>query len=222
MIERLADAGIPIDRCCRVLGVARQHYYRVKRKPLTQSELRRQWLTGLIREVHVTSRGTYGYRRVHAELTMAMGVTVSERTVHKLMRLAGIYGLPGPVRTKRLRGVVTADDLVNRKFARPRPNELWVTDITQHRTREGWVYCAAVLDAYSRRTVGWSIDSKQDTPRSSSTRSIWPSGIVAQRREGSSTRTTERNSPRGCSGRRSAPRGCCPRSDRLATGSTTR
>lgn len=163
MIDRLADAGIPIDRCCRVLGVARQHYYRVKRKPLTQSELRRQWLTGLIREVHVTSRGTYGYRRVHAELTMAMGVAVSERTVHKLMRLAGIYGLPGPIRTKRLRGVVTSDDLVNRKFARPRPNELWVTDITQHRTWEGWVYCAAVLDAYSRRIIGWSIDSKQDT-----------------------------------------------------------
>lgn len=162
MIDRLADAGIPIDRCCRVLGVARQHYYRHKRKPMTPSELRRQWLTGLIREVHVTSRGTYGYRRVHAELTMAMGVSVSDRTVFKLMRLAGIYGLPGPVRTKRLRGVVTADDLVNRKFARARPNELWVTDITQHRTREGWVYCAAVLDAYSRRIIGWSIDSKQD------------------------------------------------------------
>lgn len=162
MIDRLADAGIPIDRCCRVLGVARQHYYRHKRKPMTPSELRRQWLTGLIREVHVASRGTYGYRRVHAELTMAMGVSVSDRTVFKLMRLAGIYGLPGPVRTKRLRGVVTADDLVNRKFTRARPNELWVTDITQHRTREGWVYCAAVLDAYSRRIIGWSIDSKQD------------------------------------------------------------
>lgn len=114
-------------------------------------------------EVHVASRGTYGYRRVHAELTMAMGVTVSGRTVFKLMRLAGIYGLPGPVRIKRLRGVVTADDVVNRKFARARPNEFWVTDITQHRTREGWLYCAAVLDAYSRRIIGWSIDSKQDS-----------------------------------------------------------
>lgn len=163
MIDRLADAGIPIDRCCRVLGIARQHYYRQKRKPMTQSELRRQWLTGLIREVHVASRGTYGYRRMHAELTMAMGVSGSGRTVFKLMRLAGIYGLPGPIRTKRLRGVVAADDLVNRKFARARPNELWVTDITQHRTREGWLYCAAVLDAYSRRIIGWSIDSKQDS-----------------------------------------------------------
>ena len=52
---------------------------------------------------------------------------------------------------------------MNRKFHRLRPNELWVTDITQHRTREGWLYCAAVLDAYSRRIVGWSIDSKQDS-----------------------------------------------------------
>ena len=135
----------------------------MKRKPLTQSELRRQWLTGLIRQVHVTSRGTCGYRRVHAELTMAMSVTVSDKTVFKLMHEVGIYGLAGPAHAKRLRGVVTSDDLVNRKFSRPRPNELWVTDITQHRTREGWVYCAAVLDAYSRRIIGWSIDSKQDT-----------------------------------------------------------
>lgn len=150
VIDRLPDAGIPIDRCCRVLDVARQHYYRHKRKPITPSELRRHLLTALIREVHVTSRGTYGYRRVHAELTMAMGVSVSDRAVFKQIRLAGMSCLPGPVRTKRLRGVVTADDLVNRKFARARPNELWVTDITQHRTREGWVYCAAVLDASSR------------------------------------------------------------------------
>lgn len=220
MIDRLADAGIPIDRCCRVLGVARQHYYRVKRKPLTESELRRQWLTGLIREVHVTSRGTYGYRRVHAELTMAMGVSVSERTVHKLMRLAGIYGLPGPIRTQRLRGVVTADDLVNRKFSRPRPNELWVTDITQHRTREGWVYCAAVLDAYSRRIIGWSIDSKQDTTLVINALDMAIAPAAPHPAE-SSTRTTERNSRPGSSGRRSAPQDSCPRSDPSATGSTT-
>jgi transposase InsO family protein len=74
-----------------------------------------------------------------------------------------IHGLPGPTRVRRLRGVATAEDLVNRKFHRIRPNELWVTDITKHRTREGWLYCAAVLDAYSRRIVGWSIDSRQDS-----------------------------------------------------------
>ena len=94
MIDRRADAGIPIDRCCRVLGVARQHHYRRKRKPMTPSELRRQWLTGLIREVHVASRGTYWYRRVHAVLTMAMGVSLSDRTVFKLLRLAGTTAFP--------------------------------------------------------------------------------------------------------------------------------
>jgi putative transposase len=93
---------------------------------------------------------------------MAMGITVCPRTVSVLMTQAGIYGLPGPTRVKRLRGVVTAGDLVNRKFHRLRPNEPWVTDITQHRTREEWLYCCAVLDAYSRRIVGWSTDSRQD------------------------------------------------------------
>jgi len=163
VIDRLADTGIPVDRCCRVLGVSRQGYYRYKRRATSATQLRRQWLTGLIREVHVASRGTYGYRRIHAELTMAMGVQVSSRLVSVLMTQAGIYGLPGPARVKRLRGVVTADDLVNRKFHRLRPNELWVTDITEHPTREGKLYCAAVMDAFSRRIVGWSIDSRQDS-----------------------------------------------------------
>jgi hypothetical protein len=66
---------------------------------------------------------------------MAMRIQVSSRLVCVLMSQAGIYGLPGPTRVKRLRGVVSADDLVNRKFHRVRPNELWVTDITG-RTRE--------------------------------------------------------------------------------------
>ncbi len=104
--------------------------------------------------------------------------------------------------------MATADDLVNRKFHRLRPNELWVTDITQHRTREGWIYCAAVLDAYSRRIVGWSIDSKQDSTLvvnalDMAIRNRRPS------RAASSMPTTGPSSPHGSSGRRSAPRGCC-------------
>lgn len=102
MIDRLVDTGAPVDRCCKVLGISRQNYDKNKRKPTTPTALRRQWLTGLIREVHVASRGTYGYRRVHAELTLGMGITVCPRTVSVLMTLAGIYGLPGPIRVKRL------------------------------------------------------------------------------------------------------------------------
>jgi putative transposase len=162
VIDRLVDAGLPPKVCCRVLGVSSPGYYRYRNRPLSRTQMRRQWLTGLIREVHVASRGTYGSRRVHAELTLGMGVQVSERLVAILMSLAGIYGLPGPARVKRRRGIVTADDLVNRKFHRLSPNELWVTDITEHPTREGKVFCCCVLDSFSRRIVGWSIDTVQD------------------------------------------------------------
>jgi putative transposase len=162
VIDRLVDAGLPAKVCCRVLGVSSPGYYRYRRRPIAPTQMRRQWLTGLIREVHIASRGTYGSRRVHAELTLGMGVQVSERLVAVLMSNAAIFGLPGPARVKRLRGVVSADDLVNRRFHRLRPNELWVTDITEHPTREGKVYCCAVMDTYSRKIVGWSIDNVQN------------------------------------------------------------
>lgn len=163
MIDTLVDTGLPTKFCCRVLGVSGPGYYRYRNRPLSRTQMRRQWLTGLIREVHVASRGTYGSGRIHAELTLAMGVEVSERLVAVLMRNAGIAGLPGKAKVKRLRGVVTAGDLVNRKFHRLSPNELWVTDITEHPTREGKVYCCCVLDTFSRRIVGWSIDTIQNS-----------------------------------------------------------
>lgn len=163
MIDRLVDAGLPTKVCCRVLGVSSPGYYKYRTRPISPTQMRRQWLTGLIREVHVASRGTYGSRRVHAELTIGMDVRVSERLVAVLMSNAGIYGLPGPARIKRVRGLVTADDLVNRRFSRERPNELWVTDITEHPTREGKVFCCCVMDTFSRKIVGWSIDSVQNS-----------------------------------------------------------
>ena len=125
--------------------------------------MRREWLTGIIRDIHVASRGTYGYRRVHAELTHGHGVLVSANLVNLLMHNAAIVGLPGPGRASRNSGVPTDDDLVNRRFNRDGLNELWVSDITEHKTREGKVYCCAVLDTCSRKIVGWSIDSVQDS-----------------------------------------------------------
>ena len=163
MIDRLVDAGAPVGVCCRLLGVSRQGYYRYLKRPTSSTQLRRLWLTGLIREIHIASRGTYGYRRIHAELTIGMEIPCSSRLVSVLMTKAGIVDLPGLTRVKRLKGVATADDLVNRKFHRLNLNELWVTDITEHPTREGKVFCAAVLDACSRKIVGWAIDSKQDS-----------------------------------------------------------
>ena len=163
MIDVLVDAGFPVKVCCRKLGVSSPGYYRCRQRPLAPTKMRRQWLTGLIREVHLQSRGTYGYRRVHAELTRGMGLVVSDRLVWFLMHDAGIRGLPHLTGKKPIRGIPTADDLVNRRFHRDRPNELWVTDITEHPTREGKVFCCCVLDAFSRRIIGWSIDSVQNS-----------------------------------------------------------
>ena len=76
------------------------------------------------------------------------------------MHRAGIAGITGRPKYRRsVRAEATASDLVDRRFSRDAPNQLWVTDITEHPTREGKVYCAVVLDTYSRRVVGWSIDS---------------------------------------------------------------
>jgi putative transposase len=81
------------------------------------------------------------------------------------MRLNGLHGLPGPRKGFRTRAnIATAADLVERRFDRPAPDQLWVTDITEHPTREGKLYCCVVLDVFSRRVVGWSIDSHQAAP----------------------------------------------------------
>ena len=134
MIDTLVDTGLPTKICCRVLGVSGPAYYKYRNRPLSRTHMRCQWLTGLIRQVYAASQSTYGSRRVHAELTLAMGVEVGKRLVAVLMHIADIAGLPGIAKVKRLRGVVSAGDLVNRKFHRLSPNELRVTDITEHPT----------------------------------------------------------------------------------------
>ena len=80
-----------------------------------------------------------------------------------LMRRAGIQGISGRPHFRHVPGMATAGDRAERQFHRDQPDQLWVTDITEHPTREGKVYCAVVLDAWSRRVVGWSIDSKPGT-----------------------------------------------------------
>src|SRR5262249_37302158 len=103
---------------------------------------------------------TYGSPRIHAELTLGLGLPVNLKRVARLMRQAGIEGLY----RRRQRGCTIrdphaqpSDDLVNREFTVTEPNRLWLTDLTERPTAEGRLYCAAVMDAYSRLIVGWSI-----------------------------------------------------------------
>ena len=160
MIQSLAGQGYSAKLCCRILGVAPAGYFRWRRRVPTAAELRRHWLTGLISDIHVASRGTYGRRRIRAELVIGLQLIVSRKLVARVMTEAGLHGLP--LRKNRKRNVgaeATCSDLVQRDFHRDAPNRLWMTDITEHPTREGKLYCCVVLDAHSRRVVGWSIDS---------------------------------------------------------------
>jgi putative transposase len=155
----MATEGLSVGVACRVLGVSESGYYARRKRPISARAVRHAWLTDRIRAVHEASRGAYGARRVHAELVLGEGIGVGHQAVERLMRAAGIQGLSGRPRYRKSAPHAAATDRVGRKFAREKPDEVWVTDITEHPTREGKVYCAVVLDACSRRVVGRSIDA---------------------------------------------------------------
>ena len=116
--------------------------------------VRHGMLLEVIAEIHSASRRTYGARRVHAELIHGRGVAVARWGVELVMRRNNIVGLPGRPRWRKIPNQRTAADLVDRRFARDGPDQLWVTDITEHPTREGKAYCAVVLDTFSRPGEG--------------------------------------------------------------------
>jgi putative transposase len=144
---------------CRVLGVSPSGYYAWLRRPPSPRELEDRELTGRIQQIHADSRGTYGSPRVHAELA-DVGIRVGRKRVARLMRASGIQGVHRRRRvhtTRRHPGRPAAPDLVNRNFTAQAPNRLWVADITYVPTWEGFLYLAAVEDAWSRRIVGWAM-----------------------------------------------------------------
>ena len=155
----MAAERLPIEVACRVLGVSVFGYYEWRNRPPSMRALRHAWLTEQIKQVFQSSRGTYGVRRVYAELKLGYGVAIGREAVARLMRHAGLQGISGRPRYRRVPNVATAEDRVQRRFQREGRDQLWVTDITEHRTQEGKVYCAVVLDTFSRRVVGWSIDA---------------------------------------------------------------
>jgi len=158
-IRVMAAEGLPVEKACQVLAVSVSGYYGWLDRPLSARAVRHAWLTELITKIHVDSKKAYGARRVHAELTLGHGIAVGHEAVAILMRRAGMQGLSGRPRFRKVPNMPTASDLVDRQFHRDLADRLWVTDITEHPTREGKVYCAVVLDTFSRRVVGWSIDS---------------------------------------------------------------
>lgn len=160
----LNHLGYSERRACEAIGLDRSTYLRHKFHRPSNREIRHLLLEDAIREIHTRSRGTYGMLRIRAALEIEQGIVVNKKLVWKLMQRMGLKGLPGPKKgVKNLVNMATAEDLIQRAFSSSAPNELWLTDITEHPTSEGKVYCCCVLDMFSRRAVGWAIDRRCDT-----------------------------------------------------------
>lgn len=151
-------AVYPIATMCRVLGVSPSGYYAWTKRPPSRRAASDGALTESIRAAHAASHGTYGAPRIQVDLADA-GVGVSRKRIARLMRLAGLAGVSRRkfTVTTRRDGGRQAPDLVARDFTAKRPDQLWVADITYIPTWAGFLYLAVVLDACSRRIVGWSM-----------------------------------------------------------------
>jgi putative transposase len=155
-----ACSDLPVAVCCRVMKVSTSGFYAWRSQPCSDRDRADAVLTNTIVDIHRMSRRSYGSPRVHAELRLGQDLCCSRKRVERLMRQAGVAGIYRRRRrgcTRRDPAAEPSDDLVDRQFDPVEPDRLWVMDVTEHPTAEGKVYLAVVLDAFSRRVVGWSI-----------------------------------------------------------------
>jgi putative transposase len=154
-------ANYPVTVLCRTLGVSTAGFYAWRHAQTHPCQRRRDdtELVERIREIHRISRRSYGSPRVFDELKLGEGRRVGRKRIERLMRINGIVGIHKRRRgcTRRDPETRPSDDLVNRQFSPDGPDRLWCADVTEHSTGDGKVYLAVVLDAWSRRVVGWSI-----------------------------------------------------------------
>ncbi|WP_433337571.1 IS3 family transposase [Spirillospora sp. CA-294931] len=176
VVDHLRDR-FGVEPVCQVLGLCPGTYYGRKRRPPSARAQRDAVLIEQITDVYEANYGVYGARRVHKQL-QRQGVQVARCTVERLMRQHDLEGVRRG--SKRRTTVVDTSaprppDLVNRHFTANRPDQLWLADITYVRTWEGWVYMAFVLDAYSRRIVGWQLADhlRTDLPLDALEMAMW-------------------------------------------------
>ena len=160
LVRELAADGIPVTVTCRVLKIARQPYYRWLACPVSDAEWDEAHLANAVFDAH-RDDPEFGYRFL-ADEVRAAGFSACERTVWRICRANGWWSVFGkPKSRKRSQpGTPAHDDLVRRDFTAATPNQVWLADITEHRTAEGKLYCCAIKDLFSNRIVGYSIDSR--------------------------------------------------------------
>jgi putative transposase len=155
------QAAHSVTTMCRVLGVSASGYYAWTGRDRSARAKQDEALVKQIRAFHKRSRGTYGAPRIHRDLR-GVGIRVGRKRVARLLKQAGLQGVSrrrSPRTTIRADHGRPAPDLVERQFAASRPNHLWVADITYIPTWSGTLYLAVVLDVWSRRIVGWAMET---------------------------------------------------------------
>jgi putative transposase len=162
LVRELADDGVPVTVTCRVLKIARQPYYRWLACPVTDADLEEAYRANALFDAHLDDP-EYGYRHLADEAADA-GEQMAYRTAWRICSANewwSVFGKPrGKNGKKRKPGTAAHPDWVNRDFTANRPNQLWLTDITEHKTSEGKLYLCAIKDVYSNRIVGYSISDR--------------------------------------------------------------
>ena len=160
VVTDLAADGVPVTVSCRVLKLCRQQFYRWRNEPMTDAELDEAYLANAVFDAH-RDDPEFGYRFLADEVRHA-GHDVGDRTVWRIASENGWWCSFGKKKTRKTSAPATAahDDLVRRHFAADGPNQVWVADLTEHRSDEGKIYCCAIKDLWSNRIVGWAIDER--------------------------------------------------------------
>ena len=159
LVRELATEGIPVVVTCRVLGFTPQAYYKWRANPVSDRDWSDAHLVDAAKDVHADDPA-FGYRFIADEL-VDRGITASENRVQRLCSGHGIVSVLHRKRGRWLRpGPPVHDDLVRREFTAAAADLLWLTDITEHPTDEGKLYVCVIKDAFSRRIVGYSMDSR--------------------------------------------------------------
>lgn len=161
LVRDLAAEGIPVRLSCQVLGFSAQAFYKWNAQPVCQRDLDDAYLTNAIIDAH-RDDPEFGYRFLADELEAA-GHDVGERRVWRLCSEHQVWSTTtkkGRRNGKGRPGPAVHNDLVERNFTADHPDQIWLTDITEHPTAEGKVYCCAIKDVFSNRIVGYSIDER--------------------------------------------------------------
>jgi putative transposase len=159
---RAAPRGLSIERRCALLGVSRSGYYAAQHRPASARGLVNQQLVVEMRRIHREVDRSYGSPRMQPELVGA-GFACGRHRVARLMRVAGLRAKqPNQycVTTDSRHTFDIAPNLLDREFSAAAPNRVWMGDMTYIPTAEGWCYLAVLIDAFSRRVVGWALDTQ--------------------------------------------------------------